>query len=172
MVFEKKYWSEDEYTKKNGVAYTGYVGVFNGEAYIFDSEEKLVKNSTYLTQINTSKYFFDRVLDEELQLPYTKKDILFSANDFLNKATVKSILNKLQKNNDYIFKSAIISNTLIPNVEDCAILATSDKSGARFINVIGEPIELNKKGRYRSKRYFRRQLDQQPDLQSRANTGY
>lgn len=146
MVFEKKYWSEDEYTRKNGADYTGYVGVLNGEAYIFDTEEKLVKNSTYLTQINTSKYFFDRVLDEELHLPYTKKDILFSANDFLNKATVKSILNKLQKNNDYIFKSAIISNTLIPDVEDCAILATKDKSGARFINILGEPIEPDETG--------------------------
>ena len=141
MVFEKKYWSENEFTRKNGSNYTGYVGIAKKEAYIYDTEEKLVKNSNYKTQINVSKYFFDRVLDEKLELPYSKKDILFTANDFLNKATIKSTLNKLQENNDYIFKSAIISNTLIPDVEDCAILATNDESTAFFINILGQLIQ-------------------------------
>lgn len=141
MIFEKKYWSTGEFTRKNGSDYTGYVGVYKKEAYIYDTEEKLVKNSNYKTQINTSKYFFDRVLDEELALPYSKKDILFGANDFLNKTTIKAALNKLQENNDYIFKSAIISNTLIPDVEDCALLATNDESTAYFVNIIGQFIE-------------------------------
>lgn len=148
MVFEKKYWSSGEYCKRNGEQYTGYVGIYDRDGYIFETEEKLVKNDNYEAQINSSKYFFDRILDEELSLPYKKRDVVFGANDFLNKSTIKTILNRLQENNDYIFKSAIISNTLIPNADNCAILASSDNSGARYLNGIGEPIEPDENGCY------------------------
>ena len=55
MTFEKKYWSEGEFSLINGEDYNGYVGIYEGEAYIYDTYEKLIKNKTYLTQFNVGE---------------------------------------------------------------------------------------------------------------------
>lgn len=127
MQYEKKYWSSGEYQKEDGTDYNGYVGIYDGGGYIFDTEELLVKKNNYSQQINSSKYFFDRLLHEDLKLPYDKNTITLQANDFLSSGTIKSILEKLQRNNDYIFRSAIISSTYIPNTDNCLILASEDR---------------------------------------------
>lgn len=134
MNFEKKYWSTDEFFYKNGDPYEGYVGILDGEGYTYDKKEKLVKNDSYLTQFNSSNEFFDRILDEPIELPYKKSDIQFHANDFLYRATIKNILQKLQENNDYIFKCATLSDTLIPAVNDCSVLATVNNSHYVFVD--------------------------------------
>ena len=72
--------------------------------------------------------FFDRILDEKLTLPYAKKEIQFHPNDFLNKGIIKSILHKLQSNNDFIYKCSTISDTLIPIVSDCLNFISNSKS--------------------------------------------
>ena len=141
MNYEKKYWSTGEFLREDGKEYEGYVGIYNKEGYIYDTKQKLVKNPTYFTQFNTGEYFFDRILDEELQLPYSKKEIQFSANDFLYKGSIKAILQKLQANNDYIYKCATISDTLIPAVNDCSILATENNSKHLFVGLSGEKYE-------------------------------
>lgn len=138
MNFEKKYWSVGEFLREDGKEYEGYVGIYNGDGYIYDTKQKLTKNTTYFTQFNTSEHFFDRILDEELKLPYGKKEIQFSANDFLYKGSIKSILQKLQANNDYIYKCATISDTLIPCVDDCSILATENNSKYFFVGFSGK----------------------------------
>lgn len=124
MTFDKKYWSEGEFTRKNGESYRGYVGIKDGVGYIFDTEEELDKVDSWKTQMDSSENFFDRILDEEISLPYVKSDIQFAANDFLTTSTLRNIILKLQENNDYIFKNAIISNTMLPATEACNILAT------------------------------------------------
>ena len=96
IIFEKKYWSVGEFTTLSGEPYEGYVGIYNNDGFIYDTQEKLEKNTTYYTQFNTSKYFFDRILDEQLELPYNKKEIQFHANDFLYKGSIKTILQRLQ----------------------------------------------------------------------------
>lgn len=138
IQFQKKYWSVNEFTKQNGEPYEGYVGIYNENGYIYDTQEKLKKNTTYYTQFNTSNYFFDRILDEEIKLPYAKKDIQFQANDFLYRGTIKNILQKLQANNDYIYKCSTLSDTLIPAVDDCSILATTNNSYYVFIGESGK----------------------------------
>lgn len=141
MNFEKKYWSIGEFTREDGKEYEGYVGIYNGEGYIYDTKQKLIKNSTYYTQFNTGQYFFDRILDEDLNLPFSKKEIQFSANDFLYKGSIKTILQKLQANNDFIYKCSTISDTLIPAVDDCSILATENNSRYLFVGLSGQKYE-------------------------------
>jgi hypothetical protein len=126
MNFEKKYWSEGEYKTIAGTDYTGYVGICDGKAYIFNSEEELYGNDTYIARINRSKDNFNRVLSKELKLPHNKNSIQFAANDFLYVSSVKNIIDKLQENNDYIFRNAIISNSVIPYANDCSLLASED----------------------------------------------
>lgn len=133
-VYNKKYWSEGEYTTASGNAYSGYVGISDNQAYVYDSGTKLSNNSNFLTEFNTSGLHFDRLLQYWLQLPNNKKVIQFQANDFLYSGTIKSILYKLQENNNYIYKNAVIANTLIPNTEYCSILATEDNSKYLFVN--------------------------------------
>lgn len=140
MEFEKKYWSKGEYKKNGGIDYEGYVGIFERNGYVFDTSELLIKNDNYEAQINSSKYFFDRILDEELVLPFSKEDVVLQANDFVYTSTLKTILTRLQENNDYIFKSAILSNTLIPNVENTNIIATADSSHYIFLSDNGSEI--------------------------------
>lgn len=129
MDFEKKYWSEKEYTRKTGDAYKGYVGINDSEAYILDNEELLNKGDAWETHVNTSHYYYDRILDQDMALPHTREEIQYSANDFLTSTTLRNILIKLQNNNNYLFRNAIISNTKLPATEDCKILANNGQNG-------------------------------------------
>lgn len=146
MNYEKKYWSKNEYHHDNGEPYNGYVGIYDGKGYVYDTEEPLIKNDSYLTQINSSKHFYDRILDEEINLPWSKTDVQFAANDFLTTSTLKTIILRLQENNDFIFKNGIISNTVIPNVDNISVLATYSEvyyvyigaSGAEYTTVTEE----------------------------------
>lgn len=142
MDFVKKYWSEGEFKTQSGEPYSGYVGIFDGDGYIYDTEEKLTKSDSYKTQINSSENFFDRILDEEIRLPYQKNDVRFAANDFLSSSILKNIITKLQKNNDYIFRNAIISNTLVPNSQECFILATKEDPSYTFVGKSGEEYDV------------------------------
>lgn len=122
--YEKKYWSKDEYIL-NGSTYEGYVGIRNNNAYIYDTNEILEKNKSFGAQFNSGKNFFDRILDEDLRLPYSKKEIQYQNNDFLHKNTLKTIVKNLSMNNDYIFKCSTIGNTTLPVNEKCIIYTPS-----------------------------------------------
>ena len=126
MKFEKKYWSKGEFAtdSKGKNLFEGYVGILDGEAYNYQTKEKLTNLNTYLGRINTSKENFDRTLSHELRLPYGKNDVIFGANDFLYGGTVKNIVQKLQKNNDYLFQNAIISNSSIPHAQRCVLFTS------------------------------------------------
>lgn len=137
MTYEKKYWSKNEYYLQNGDAYEGYVGIRDRKAYLYDTGEELKVGDNYYSQHNLGKLFFDRILNEKMQLPYGKKEMTFQANDFLYRSTLKSILQKLQANNDYIYKCSTISDTMIPCVDDCSILATTNNSYYVFVDNVG-----------------------------------
>ena len=122
MNFQKKYWSDGEFTHKNsGVKYIGYVGIYDNKPYIFDTEEELENQNTYLSAINTSDKFFDRTLAQTLSLPHTKNEVTFAANDFLYHGTVRQCIENLQDNNNYIYRNAILSNSILPYNNDCTL---------------------------------------------------
>ncbi len=47
ITYEKKYWSKNEYHLQNGDAYEGYVGIYDGKAYIYDTQEELIVGDNY-----------------------------------------------------------------------------------------------------------------------------
>jgi hypothetical protein len=57
------------------------------------------------------------------------------------KGSIKSILQKLQENNDFIYKCATLSDTLIPIVDDCSILSTENNSKYLFVGESGNKYE-------------------------------
>lgn len=111
--YEKKYWSENEFINDGG-SYTGYVGIMKGEGYIYGTDNKLVKKNNFSSQFNTSDKFFDRILDEPLQLPHSKKEVQYQPNDWLYRGTVKTIIQNLQENTDYLYRCSTISETIMP----------------------------------------------------------
>lgn len=137
MNFEKKYWSEDEFTTSDGRKYTGYVGIYNEKAYNYSTEEELYNNDKYICRINRSKDNFDRILSNELKLPYGKRDITFAANDFLYSGTLKTAIERLEANNNYIFKNSIISNSTLPDTDYCTIFIS---------NGTDDPADIEKRG--------------------------
>lgn len=70
MDFEKKYWSRGDFKDSDGKLYTGYVGISNGKAYIYDSEKELSTTHTWGSEFNLTAKNYDRILDDELQLPW------------------------------------------------------------------------------------------------------
>jgi hypothetical protein len=127
--YEKKYWSKNEFTL-NGKVYEGYVGIRKNNGYVFDTNEPLIKNNSFSARFNSSKNFFDRILNEEMGLPHSKKEIQYQNNDFLHQNTLKTIIKNLSENNDYIFKCCTISNTSLPATEN--VLLYKPKSETVF----------------------------------------
>lgn len=124
MNFEKKYWSKGEFTTPDGEKINGFVGVTKNKAYNFITEEELLDRDTYLARINCSSETFDRTLSNKLKLPFDKNDVTFAANDFLYSSSVKTAVDRLQANNDYIFRHSIISNSILPYTSDCILLSS------------------------------------------------
>lgn len=133
MDFDKKYWSSGEYLTDENNTFNGFVGIKDGEAYEFATGKILTKNGTYSGAINAQNENYDRILSQELKLPYTKEDVTFAINDFLQPNIIKSNIKRLQDNNDYIFRNSIISNSVIPYTDNCILLsALKDKPGKLY----------------------------------------
>lgn len=132
MDFDKKYWSNGEFKRESGEKYFGYVGISENKGYIFDTEEPLETNNTFTAKINCSDQFFDRTLSHKLELPFKKEDVIFPANDFLYAGTVKTIIERLQENNLYLYRNAIIPNSVLPANETITMFATEDTNTFYF----------------------------------------
>lgn len=72
MSYEKKYWSYGEFVLPSGLEYNGYVRVKDGDVFMEGSDVQLTRSGNYLANFNASENFFDRMLGEELELPYNK----------------------------------------------------------------------------------------------------
>lgn len=95
--------------------YNGYVEVLSGIPYIDSSTNKLLLSSTFETSLATSTYFKNRtILDTIDTLPYTERDVLFEANDFLTERLFKDKLTKLHDNNTFIYSRLFIANNDLP----------------------------------------------------------
>lgn len=106
MEFTKKFWNDGK-----------YIGISNGEYYNYYTGEKLdIKPDNYYTSLMLSNENFNRNFVERLNLPYKKSDIQLAANDFLYSSTLRDIIQKLQINNQYIYRNAIIADGKLPAV--------------------------------------------------------
>lgn len=114
MEFTKKFWNDGK-----------YIGISNGEYYNYYTGEKLdIKPNNYYTSLMLSNENFNRNFIERLSLPYKKSDIQLAANDFLYSSTLRDIIQKLQINNQYIYRNAIIADGKLP-----AVSLSSDTNG-------------------------------------------
>lgn len=95
--------------------YTGYVEVLSGVPYIDSTTNKLLLNSTFETSLATSIFFKNRTIFDAVDtLPYTERDVLFQANDFLTERLFKDKLTKLHDNNTFIYSRLFIANNDLP----------------------------------------------------------
>lgn len=127
---QKKYFSEDEFytidkVAKTHIPFTGYVIIDNGTAYSFATGEKLEVGSNYLSEVNLSDEYFDRILDEKLVLPHSIDECTFAPNDFLKKSVINKIIANLSDNNRYIFKNCIVPQNDFPLASEIPVLAPS-----------------------------------------------
>lgn len=110
----------------SGEQYTGYVDILNGVPYVYnettqqncsvvtDTVQDLTPLNTYQTDLLTSPYFFDRLVDDQTVLPYTLDDITIQANDFLSEEVINKKISLLKSNNTYCFSRLFIPNNDIP----------------------------------------------------------
>jgi hypothetical protein len=95
--------------------YTGYVEVLSGVPYIDSTTNKLLLSSTFETSLATSIFFKNRTIFDAVDtLPYTERDVLFQANDFLTERLFKDKLTKLHDNNTFIYSRLFIANNDLP----------------------------------------------------------
>lgn len=144
MIYEKKFWTHgDEFYDSNDNPYEGYVGVKDGKAYKFPNDEALTNRHTYLSNFRLSNMFFDRLLDDELELPYNKHQVTFAVNDFLNKGTLRTIIKRLHLNNHYLFKCATVSSPILPDTRAIKTLCTASGTPGLLERVDFESIMNN-----------------------------
>lgn len=125
----KKYYTPGGEFLLSGSNYIGYVELFNGIPCEFTTRKILTPAQTFATDILTSKYFYDRLINDEISLPYALSDIVIAPNDHLNYNLIKDRLDKLRENNAYTFSRLFIPNNNIPttdNVTFAAIKADDD----------------------------------------------
>lgn len=138
----KKYYSADEFYTigQNGdkVPYSGYVSIRNGTAYIFDTEIALIPGDGYNTSVNLSDEYFDRNLDNKLELPHSLTDCTFGANDYLKQTVLNHIIKNLDENNRYIYKNCLTSRNDLPVADIIPVL--SPWRALSMNTVDGEPV--------------------------------
>ena len=116
----------------SGVDYVGYIEVLNGVPCEFYTRKTLEPQQTFTTDVITSKYFYDRLINDKISLPYTLEDIVIGPNDHLNYNLIKSKLNKLHENNAYTFSRLFIPNNNIPTTDNVTFAAIKNDDDATF----------------------------------------
>lgn len=108
-----------------GNDYIGYYHVVGGTAYasrdIDNNAAELVDKNTYAADVATSKFFRDRILRDELSLPYDfNVDVQIAANETFNGRVLNDRLYKLYNNSLYLYSKCFIASNDIPHNFDRA----------------------------------------------------
>jgi hypothetical protein len=104
----KRFYVDAGVFSLNNADYTGYVEVLSGIPYVAEPEvyydrclnlstftrQQLEKKTTYKTDIYWSNLFYDRIITDNTNLPYSLESILFDTNELLNYGVLKD---KIQK---------------------------------------------------------------------------
>lgn len=124
----KRFYAESGLFTLNGVDYTGYVEVLSGVPYTAASLAtaskcntlsapvgiSLERLSTYETDLLCSDFFFDRSINDIVELPISLEEILIEANDFLNYNLLESKLAKIKTNTTYTYSRCFMTGALLP----------------------------------------------------------
>jgi len=138
----KRFYAESGLFTLNGVDYTGYVEVLSGVPYTataLDITSKcstlsslvgvpLERQSTYKTDLLCSDFFFDRGINDIVELPVPLEEILIEANDFLNYNLLESKLAKIKTNTIYTYSRCFMVGALLPisdSVKYAGVLSAS-----------------------------------------------
>lgn len=106
--------SGSDFTTLSGSNYVGYVTVLSGIPYIDQTSYELIPKARYESSLYVSKYFKNRDINETFDLPYTSRDVLFGANDFLTYNLFLDRLGKLHVNNTFVYSKLFMSNNDLP----------------------------------------------------------
>jgi hypothetical protein len=120
-----------------GSEYIGYYNVFNNQAYAgkFNRDIPLRSFDNIDTRIILDKdKNFDRVVEDEILLPFELNDILFQPNEIVNKNTLNLKITQLYDNFLEVFRYGKFPSPKIPvNFTGYAILS-SDGPASAFAN--------------------------------------
>ena len=119
----KKFYSTGGEFYLSGTDFSGYVEVFNGIPCESGTRKLLTPIQTFSTDVKLSKYFYDRVVDDEAVLPFSRESILINNNDFLTYDLIAERLKRLHENNTYIFSRLFLPSNNIPFTENVSFLA-------------------------------------------------
>lgn len=114
-----------------GSDYTGYYNVLDGKAFVGRFEKSIPLNSydTINTRIILNKDLnFDRVVSDEIKLPYTLDDIFFQPNEIINKNTLNLKITQLYDNFVEIFRYGKFPSPKIP-VNNTGFAVVSSNEG-------------------------------------------
>lgn len=128
----KKYFTTGGEFTLSGTDYIGYIEVFNGVPCEAFTRKTLTPSQTFATDILTSKYFYDRLINDKLSLPYDLSDITIGPNDHLNYNLIKNRLDKLRENNAYTFSRLFIPNNNIPTTDNVTFAAIKNDDDTSF----------------------------------------
>ena len=136
----KRFFSNIGEFQLDSEAFEGYVEVINGIPCVSDTRKLLTPIQCFATDLKTSKYFLDRVVDDVVELPYNRESVTISSNDHLNYNIVKEKINKLHENNLYLYSRLFLANNNIPfsdNVSFLAVKTANDTELTRLTSFEG-----------------------------------
>lgn len=102
----------------NSEKYYGYYNV-STDGKVYKTKDKqtspLSCTNNIEDELNKSQFYKDRVLSEDLTLPYSLNDILIGVNEPVKASVLNNTINKLYDNLLYIYSNCYIANNIIPN---------------------------------------------------------
>lgn len=124
----KRFFVEEGAFSLNDVDYTGYVEVLSGVPYVASPEiyydrcvdtsasnrQQLEKKATYKTDIYCSNLFYDRIITDNSNLPFSLSDLLFDTNELLNYTVLKDKIQKLNYNILYAYSRCFVVENKLP----------------------------------------------------------
>ena len=144
----KRFYSTGGEFYLSGTDFTGYVEVINGVPCEASTRKILTPIQTFATDTRLSKYFYDRGVDDDVALPYSREDVIFNNNDFLTYDILKDKLKKLHENNIYIYSRLFLSNNNIPFTDNVSFLAlkTSNDTSLSLLTSFDGNVTFNASG--------------------------
>ena len=100
-------------------SYVGYYHVIDGSAYqganILDVSLPLEAKNNISADALLSKFLYDRIIDDDVSLPYSLNDILVAPNETCNARVFNDRLEKLYSNAIYLYNNLFLASNNIPN---------------------------------------------------------